>query len=238
MVEYSDSIDTVIVLVLDSELVAMGFTQALSTRRRLHIAAVAHTAADGWQAIARFSPDVVLIESDLAREVSALAGARGWRARTILLGRNAHIGIEPASLVQAACGFISFSARNRQYLPIVDRVAACAAPQASNDRLCHACPARASLALPRLNLTGREAEVFIRIGRGFRSGEIAAELGVSAKTVDAHRESIKHKLGLDSAHALNVAASDWCRGESIARAVRPRDDADVAIGAGPVRRVR
>jgi DNA-binding NarL/FixJ family response regulator len=212
--------ETVVVLVVDSELVSMGFMQALSTRHNLHVAAVAHNAADGWKAIARASPDVVIIETGLAREVKALAGARGWRARTILLGRNAHVGIEPAASVDAACGFISFSARRRHYLPIVDRVSTCAAPCASADACCRDCPVRATLAPQPLGLTGRESEVFVRIGCGFRAAEIAAELGVSAKTVDAHRESIKHKLGLESAHALNVAAAGWCRGEALVHARR------------------
>ena len=69
---------------------------------------------------------------------------------------------------------------------------------------------------PSLQLTGRELEVFSLTGRGYGSSDIAKALHVSTKTVDAHRESIKHKLGFDSARALNVAAARWCLGEEIA----------------------
>ena len=72
---------------------------------------------------------------------------------------------------------------------------------------------RRSLQIPPLGLSSREYQIFTGIGRGFGSSELAAELGVSVKTVETHRESIKRKLGLDSARNLNNAAAGWCRGE-------------------------
>ena len=42
---------------------------------------------------------------------------------------------------------------------------------------------------------------------------IAATLGVSVKTIEAHRESIKRKLGLHNAVRLSEAAMLWRRGE-------------------------
>ena len=45
-------------------------------------------------------------------------------------------------------------------------------------------------------LTDREMEIFNLIGQGKSSREIAGELGLSIKTVEAHREHIKAKLGL------------------------------------------
>ena len=43
-------------------------------------------------------------------------------------------------------------------------------------------------------LTAREGQVYQRVLAGKTSGEIAAELGCSKRTVEAHRESIMHKL--------------------------------------------
>ena len=48
----------------------------------------------------------------------------------------------------------------------------------------------------------RETQVLGLLGRGHTSREIAAALAISVKTVDAHREHIKQKLGLRSAAEL------------------------------------
>jgi DNA-binding NarL/FixJ family response regulator len=51
-------------------------------------------------------------------------------------------------------------------------------------------------------LSDREMEVFEAIGRGEPPREIARRLGLSVKTVDAHRERIKEKLGLSNGNQL------------------------------------
>lgn len=64
-------------------------------------------------------------------------------------------------------------------------------------------------------LTDRELQVFRLTGLGKSSREAAQQLGVSLKTIEAHRENIKNKLGLDSAAALVARAAVWVReGES------------------------
>jgi DNA-binding NarL/FixJ family response regulator len=45
-------------------------------------------------------------------------------------------------------------------------------------------------------LTGREREVLLGITRGRTNKEIAAELGISHRTVETHRESLMRKLEL------------------------------------------
>jgi DNA-binding NarL/FixJ family response regulator len=57
-------------------------------------------------------------------------------------------------------------------------------------------------------LSDRELEVFQMIGRGLSIKEIAAQLFLSAKTVEVHREHIKEKLGLKgSAELLRYAVT-------------------------------
>lgn len=58
-------------------------------------------------------------------------------------------------------------------------------------------------------LSNRELEVFERLGRGYTSKAVAAELGVSVKTIDSYRESLKKKLNLPDGLALVRAATLW-----------------------------
>ena len=51
-------------------------------------------------------------------------------------------------------------------------------------------------------LTPREREVLQHIARGYMYKEIAAQLGISAKTVEAHVSAVLRKLQLSSRHEL------------------------------------
>lgn len=50
---------------------------------------------------------------------------------------------------------------------------------------------------PRTVLSPREAEILAALGRGESSKQIARERALSVRTVEAHRQSIKRKLGLE-----------------------------------------
>jgi DNA-binding NarL/FixJ family response regulator len=59
------------------------------------------------------------------------------------------------------------------------------------------------------SLTEQELRVFRLLGEGQGTRSIAGYLGLSLKTIEAHRENIKHKLGLANAAALVQAAVAW-----------------------------
>jgi len=60
-------------------------------------------------------------------------------------------------------------------------------------------------------LTDRELHVLQLLGSGLSTREIAAELNLSFKTIETHRENIKRKLGLRDAAALVHFATQWAR---------------------------
>jgi DNA-binding NarL/FixJ family response regulator len=60
-------------------------------------------------------------------------------------------------------------------------------------------------------LTNRELQVFRLVGQALATKQVAAQLGVSVKTVETHRENIKNKLGLDSHAELVARAAQWLR---------------------------
>ena len=56
-------------------------------------------------------------------------------------------------------------------------------------------------------LTDRELQILRLLGTGKMTGEIAESLNISPKTVGAHRENLKTKLGVDSAAELAQRAA-------------------------------
>lgn len=59
------------------------------------------------------------------------------------------------------------------------------------------------------SLTDRELEILQLVGKELRSTQIAKKLNISIKTVEAHREHIRKKLGLEGTADLNRFAKDW-----------------------------
>lgn len=66
---------------------------------------------------------------------------------------------------------------------------------------------------PVQSLTDRELEIFQMIGKGFSSGQIAGRLNLSVKTIGAHRERIKQKLGFKTGGELVRYAVLWLETE-------------------------
>jgi DNA-binding NarL/FixJ family response regulator len=59
------------------------------------------------------------------------------------------------------------------------------------------------------NLSDREMHIFQLLGSGLGTREIAQSLHLSVKTVESHRENIKHKLRLRSSAQLCERAAKW-----------------------------
>ncbi len=63
------------------------------------------------------------------------------------------------------------------------------------------------------NLTNRELQVFQLLGTGMSTRKIAAQLNISVKTVETHRENIKQKMDLPNAPELAHFATVWMEGK-------------------------
>jgi DNA-binding NarL/FixJ family response regulator len=61
------------------------------------------------------------------------------------------------------------------------------------------------------SLTNREIEIFQMIGQGLTTKQIARQLHLSHKTIEAHREKIKTKLRLANSIQLSHCAFQWMR---------------------------
>jgi DNA-binding NarL/FixJ family response regulator len=125
---------------------------------------------------------LALSVSDAPEDVIAIirAGARGYVTKTIS-------GTELADAVgRVADGDAVFSPRLAGF--VLDAFASLA-------------PAEVDPELDQL--TAREREVLRHIARGYLYKEIAARLGISTKTVEAHVSAVLRKLQLSSRHELS-----------------------------------
>jgi DNA-binding NarL/FixJ family response regulator len=74
------------------------------------------------------------------------------------------------------------------------------------------------------NLSDREMHVFHLLGSGLGPTKIAHDLNLSVKTIETHRENIKHKLGLNSGQALIERATKY-----VEETLAPRDGETISI---------
>ena len=68
------------------------------------------------------------------------------------------------------------------------------------------------MADPVARLSNRELQLLNLVGRGVSSRDIAAELGLSVKTVESHRQSTKRKLNFATNAQLLQFAMNWFAG--------------------------
>jgi DNA-binding NarL/FixJ family response regulator len=82
-------------------------------------------------------------------------------------------------------------------------------------------PSKSAGQSPVESLSERESEVFHMHGQGLSVREIAAELGLSPKTVETYRENIKMKLNLRSSNELVRYAVQWMQDHDPAAKAKP-----------------
>ena len=198
-----------VVLVDDHELFRSGVRAEIANA--VDVVGEAGTVAEAAPLIRELDPDVVLLDvhlpdgggegviagvaqerpgvkflalsvSDAAEDVIGVirAGARGYVTKTIS-------GIELADAIErVAQGDAVFSPRLAGFVLDAFRAGEPLGGDAELD-----------------NLTPREREVLQLIARGYRYKEIAAQLSLSIKTVEAHVSSVLRKLQLTTRHELS-----------------------------------
>jgi DNA-binding NarL/FixJ family response regulator len=204
-------------LIDDHPLVLEGLKKLIESDERMSVLGTASSASAGMTAIEKVKPDVVIVDLSL-NDMSGIDLIKTLRSRlpgikpcvlsmhdeNIYADRALRAGafgyvmkhvsvekiIEAIMTVNNGDIFLSDAMKNK----LIGRIS-----RKSHD----------GELLPEECLTDREIIVFQMIGEGKKTREIAAHLGLSSKTVDAHREHIKAKLGIASSHELVMKAIHW-----------------------------
>jgi len=207
-----------VLLVDDHPVFREGLNSVLAREADLVVVGQASNARQGMAAVEKLKPDVLLLDLNLP-DKSGLELVKDLRAihpeLAILIISMSDEAIHAERLLRAgANGYVMKDEGPEQILHALRQVlrqqvyvsesmsARILKSLSSTDRT----KARNS---PIACLTDREFEIFQLIGKGHKGRDIARQLNVSHKTIDAHRGHIKEKLKLASGMELICYAVRW-----------------------------
>lgn len=197
-----------VLIVDDHPLFRAGVVAVLNNDPAWEVCAQARNPAEALTLVAQTRPEAAVVDlmlqdddglkliRDLRREAPGL--------RIVVLSMLDETVYKPKALHAGASAFVSKHAGPAAVLDAL---------REATPRVARATPGTHELAV----LSERELHVFTQLGHGRSTQEIATALGVSAKTIETHRENIKGKLGLPHANALVARAALWVREQGLAR---------------------
>lgn len=197
-------------LVDDHPLVRDGLRARLDPLPGLEIVGEAGSAAEALALIERLQPDLVLADVGMKDmngiELAALLQQRQPAVRVVMLSMFDNPEYVQQALSAGARGYVLKDA------PAAEIVAAIDAVSAGGTFLSPAVSQRLFRnQAPKPLLTPRESEILSALGRGQSSKQIARELGLSVRTIEAHRQSIKRRLGIEGQAELIKYAVEHAR---------------------------
>lgn len=125
-------------------------------------------------------------------ELQAELARRGEEIPVIFLTGHGDVPMAVEAVKKGAWDFIEKPFANNRLLDLIGRVAAIDVPVRQERAQRQTAAARLA------SLTEREREVIDRVAAGRRNRQIAEELAISVKTVEAHRARAMEKLGATS----------------------------------------
>lgn len=204
-----------VLIVDDSRLVRDGLSAVLSAEPDLQVVATAADVVDGLHQIATITPDVVLIDADLARgdqnRCVRQVRVSNHVARVVVMNLEP-TPVEVVALAKAgANGFMTKDAAVEDLVAAVRSVAGgtnMIPPAVAGMLLSHFARERSLSGSPEtpkeVRLTEREREIMELIAEGLGNKAIAHRLHVADETVKSHVRNMLEKLALHS--RLELAA--------------------------------
>jgi DNA-binding NarL/FixJ family response regulator len=203
-----------VMIVDDHSVVREGIRSVLSDAETFTVVAEASSAAEAIAALQRHTPDVVVLDismpggSGLHAVPEMLERAPNARVLMLSVHDDAEYVLESAragargylrkdsSPAEVRAAILAVHAGGDYYSPHLAGILARALRGEAGRRTARE-PPRAVDAL-----TAREREILVHIAEGLTNREIAAALGISTRTVEAHRDSLIRKLGIRTVAGL------------------------------------
>ena len=204
-----------VVLVDDHAVLRWGLRRLFEAEPDFAVCAEAATVDEGFRAVERLAPDLLVTDLTL--------GGRGGLELTGQVHRY-HPGL-PVVVVSMhdqalfarralAAGASAYVMKHRAERDVIPAARAALDGRPFADGAAGPPPAASGdgdSGDPVEALSDRELDVFLLIGQGYAPRHIAESLCLSVSTVEAYRERMKEKLGLDSSPTLVRFAVRWCK---------------------------
>jgi len=210
-----------VLLVDEQPMMRRALTELLNEEKDLRVCGGVGNALDAMKEIKARKPDLVLADLALPGKhgLELIKEVRAQFPQVFILIISAHDETLYASrsLRAGANGYVMKSESGETILKAVRRVLAGAGYVSDNmsAKILDIFSGRTFSHSPIDPLTDREFEVFELIGQGKGSLQIARQLCLSPKTVDAHRGNIKKKLKLAGGSELVRTAVRWVESEHL-----------------------
>ena len=210
-----------VLVVDDHPIVREGLARIIRNEPRLSVCGEAETARETLQAAEALKPDMVVLDLMLkdsnGLEVIKDLQVRHPKLPVLVLSMHEEAVYAERALKAGARGYLMKDQARAKIAEAIRRVIdgeVYLSPVMSQAVLTSVATGRpASTRSPVDCLTDRELEVFRMIGQGMGTKDIARRLFRSVRTIDAHRENIKRKMGLLCATDLTQRAIAWARSE-------------------------
>ena len=181
-----------VLLVDDHQIVRRGVRQVLVETGRFEVVGEASGVREALDQARALQPDVVVLDLALrdGSGYDAIEGFRSGGARVVILSMQDEPAYARKAFELGATGYVVKDAADAELAAAIDTVL--------SDRLyVHpSIAARLVLGEPPDDLTDREREVLRLIALGYTNQEIAGQLFLSVRTIEAHRRHILDKLRL------------------------------------------
>ena len=204
-------------IVDDHPLVREGLTNLVNGQSDLTVCGEAKNSAEATAGIAKERPDVAIIDISLTNE-SGLELIKNLvkqfpQVAVIVLSMHDEALYAERALRAGARGYVMKHETSKSVLASIRRVLAgdiYVSERIVNRMALRLTSARRSVAAsPLERLSDRELEIFQLLGQGRTSSEIARDLNLSLKTVQAYCARAKEKFGVTSLTELLRAAIRW-----------------------------
>src|SRR5689334_11815340 len=208
-----------VLIVDDHPIVRQGLRLMINEEPDLEVVGEAQSEREARTAIRELEPDVVIVDISLAQgdglELVRDVHAQHANLPMLVLSMHDELIYAERLLAAGASGYIMKQAASDQLLVALRRVLAggtylseslAQSLERSGRTGGHAGGSNVD---PVKRLSNRELQVLSLIGRGQSSREAAEGLGLSVKTVETHRQSLKRKLNLATNAQLLQYAINW-----------------------------
>ena len=204
-----------ILLIDDHQIIRDGLRLLLRDQADLELVGNAYNSETGWQAVEEMRPDLIVMDLDVPGEGGAALTARVHAKypaiKVVVLTGSIESRHPQVALAAGANGYVL---KANGFTVLLEAIRAVLLGKT------YLCPEVSTIVVQQIQrrdgtwlpdgvLSTRETEVLRQIANGQSTKEIAFTLGLSAKTIETHREKIKGKLDLKNSAELNRRAVQW-----------------------------